>query len=97
MPLQPTQVAKELQERLQGKARGDQLALAMYSTDASIYQITPLCVTMPANTADVVAIMEYAKERNLPITPRGAGSGLAGESIGRGIVMDMTVRDEPDP
>lgn len=63
----------------------------MYSTDASIYQITPLCVTMPTSAADVTTIMRYAKERNLTVTPRGAGSGLAGESIGRGIVMDLSV------
>ena len=84
-------LAQKLQSQLKGTVRVDPLALAMYSTDAGIYQIEPLCVTMPADTADVAAILQFAKNEGLTVIPRGAGSGLAGESVGRGIVMDMSV------
>ena len=52
-----------------------------YSTDASIYQIVPLCVARPGNTADVAAIVKYAADNNIPLAGRGAGSGLAGEAL----------------
>jgi FAD/FMN-containing dehydrogenase/Fe-S oxidoreductase len=64
--------------------------LQIYASDASIYQILPLGIVRPRNTADVVAVVQYAAEHQIPIHARGAGSGLAGESIGTGIVMDFS-------
>src|SRR5690606_35382287 len=47
-------------------------------------------VVRPRTLADVVAVVEYAAENHLPIHPRGAGTGLAGESLGAGIVLDFS-------
>ena len=84
------EIALELTELVRGQVRGDRLARAMYSTDASIYQIEPLCVVMPADEQDVAAVLRYAAGRGVSVTARGAGSGLAGEGIGSGIILDMS-------
>jgi len=61
-----------------------------FSSDASIYQIMPLCVVGPRTTADVVTVVKYAAANNIPVAGRGAGSGLAGEALTSGIVIDLT-------
>ena len=61
-----------------------------FSTDASIYQIMPLCIVQPATAEDVSAVVKYAAQNNIPVTGRGAGSGLAGEALTSGIVVDFT-------
>ena len=75
---------------LEGEIRCDDVFLQVYSSDASIYEIKPLAVIRPQNTADVVACVEYASENNLPIHARGAGTGLAGDSLGPGLVIDFS-------
>ena len=55
----------------------------------SMYQILPMCVVAPKDANDVAAVVKYAKEHNIPIVARGAGSGLAGEALSSGIVFDM--------
>ncbi len=72
------------------RRRCDDVFLQLFATDASIYEIKPLAVVRPHMLADVVATVQYAAENNLPIFPRGAGTGLAGESLGRGIVIDFS-------
>gem|GEM_PF-4115068 len=64
--------------------------LHIYASDASIYQILPLGIVRPRNTADVVACVQYAAEHQIPIHARGAGSSLAGESLGPGLVFDFS-------
>ncbi len=68
----------------------DPIHTVAYSTDAGIYQIIPQCVVCPANAEDVAVIVKFAKSQNIPIAPRGAASGLAGESLCAGIVLDMS-------
>lgn len=69
---------------------GDPLTRALYATDASIYQVRPTCVVLPRSTDDVVAAVRYAAETGTPIVGRGGGSGLAGESLTTGIVLDFS-------
>jgi len=80
--------------QLQGTVRGDVFTdiihRVAFSTDASIYRIVPVCVAAPRDVQDVAAAVQYAGERGLSIVARGAGSGLAGESLCSGIVLDMT-------
>lgn len=64
--------------------------LQIYASDASIYQIQPLGIVRPRNKADVIACVQYAAEHQIPIHARGAGSGLAGESLGPGLIMDFS-------
>src|SRR3990170_3131059 len=83
-------IEEDLRGLLRGEVRCDDLYTQLYSTDASVYEIRPLGVVRPRSVQDVVATVQYAAENNIPIYPRGAGSGLAGESLGRGIVVDFS-------
>jgi len=83
-------IQADLRGLVKGDVRCDDVFLHLYSTDASIYEIRPQAVVRPRTLADVVAAVEYAAENQLPIHPRGAGTGLAGESLGRGIVLDFS-------
>ena len=62
----------------------------MYASDASIYEVRPSAVVRPSGTADVVACVQYAGENGISIHARGSGTGLAGDSLGRGIVLDFS-------
>src|SRR5262249_2834922 len=75
---------------LAGDVRCDDVFLQLYATDASIYQIKPLGVVRPRTTEDIAACLRYCSENQLPVHPRGAGTGLAGESLGAGIVLDCS-------
>jgi FAD/FMN-containing dehydrogenase/Fe-S oxidoreductase len=85
---------KRIEEDLRGLIAGDVLCddvnVQLYATDASIYEMVPLGVARPSNEADVVALVQYARDSGLPIHARGAGSGLAGESVGRGLIVDFS-------
>src|SRR3990172_909722 len=82
-------IEEDLRGLLRGEVRCDDLYTQLYSTDASVYEIRPLGVVRPRSVQDVVATVQYAAENQLSVLARGAGSGLAGESLGRGIVIDF--------
>jgi len=84
------QISDELSRLIKGDSFADIFTRVIYSTDASIYQIIPQCVVMPKNADDICAAVKYANENNIPIVARGAGSGLAGEALSSGIVLDTT-------
>lgn len=63
----------------------------IFSTDASIYQIVPKAVAFPKDDEDLRKIMKYAFENNIPITPRGGGTSLAGATVGSGIIIDFSM------
>jgi len=63
--------------------------LAEYSRDASPYRRTPLAVVRPRNRDEVVTLMRHAAAEGLPLIPRGAGTSLAGQCVGDGIVVDL--------
>jgi len=84
------ELAEELRAALAGEVLADPLNRAFYSTDASVHQVRPLLAVVPAGAEDVTATVRIAARRGVPIAPRGAGSGLAGESLTRGIVLDFT-------
>ncbi len=83
-------IAADLARVARGDVFADMLHRAAYSADASIYRIVPVCVVAPKDSADVAAVIGYAREKGVPIAARGAGSGVAGESLCSGIVLDMT-------
>ncbi len=80
----------ELSRAVKGEVFTDILHRAAYSSDASIYQIVPTCVVCPRDTQDIAAVVKYAKARQIPVAARGAGSGVAGESLTSGILLDVT-------
>ncbi len=63
---------------------------APYALDASLYEIDPLGVIVPKTHEDLVAAVKYAHDQGIPLHARGAGTGLAGESLGRGLVIDFS-------
>jgi len=85
----PEHIASELSRIISGDVFTDILHRAAYSTDASIYRIVPQCVVMPRDAGDIAAVIRYARAKEIPVVARGAGSGLAGESLSGGIVFDM--------
>src|SRR5213593_307982 len=68
----------------------DNLTSQLYATDASIYQIEPVGVAFPRNARQASAIIEAAAQTGIPVTPRGAGTGLVGGAIGDGVVIDFS-------
>jgi len=84
------QIAQDLAGLVKGEVQVDIFSRIAFSTDASIYQIIPQCVVAPMDTADVVAVVKYAHRKGIAVVGRGAGSGVAGESLTDGIVLDMT-------
>ena len=88
------QERERIQEDLRGmvdcEVRCDDVFVQMYASDASIYQIRPLGVVRPRGVKDVVKVVQYAAEHEIPIHARGAGTGLSGESIGAGLVLDFS-------
>jgi len=83
-------VAADLGKVVRGDVFSDILHRAAYSSDASIYQIVPICIVAPRDSGDIVAVVKYAVSQGIPVVARGAGSGVAGESLCSGIVFDMT-------
>lgn len=61
---------------------------AIYSRAACIYRKTPEAVAFPGTMDEMIAVVRHALETGMPVTPRGGGSGLAGQSLGGGIVID---------
>src|SRR3954467_13005471 len=76
--------------RFTGEVRFDRLSRALYSTDASVYQIVPLGVLLPRTEADVVAALEVCRTFRVPLTARGGGTSQAGQPIGPGLVLDCS-------
>jgi FAD/FMN-containing dehydrogenase/Fe-S oxidoreductase len=81
---------QDLQKRIAGEVRFDPFSRTLYSTDASIYQIEPIGVVLPRHADDVVATVEVARQHGVPVLPRGGGTGLAGQTIGKAIIIDMS-------
>jgi FAD/FMN-containing dehydrogenase/Fe-S oxidoreductase len=83
-------LAKHLRANTQGEIRFDSTSRRLYSTDASIYQIEPLGVVIPRTTSDLITTVQIVAEMRIPITARGGGTSLSGQSIGPGIIVDCS-------
>ncbi len=68
----------------------DPASLARYSTDASIYQMTPDAVVIPRSTEDVQAVMSIARDEGSSVLPRGGGTSQCGQTVNQGVVLDNT-------
>jgi FAD/FMN-containing dehydrogenase len=80
----------ELGKRTGGDIRTDRYSRALYSTDASIYQVTPYAVVLPKNSEELHAAVELAAKHRVPILPRAGGSSLAGQTVNKAVVIDCT-------
>ncbi|MFS3129826.1 FAD-binding and (Fe-S)-binding domain-containing protein [Nocardioides sp. Bht2] len=70
--------------------RDDAASRAAYTSDASLYRVPPRLIAFPRNAEQVAAAIEVAREHRVPLTPRGAGTSVAGNAIGPGIVLDVS-------
>jgi FAD/FMN-containing dehydrogenase/Fe-S oxidoreductase len=68
----------------------DDLTRRLYATDASLYQLEPAAVAFPRSAQQASSIITAAADANVPVTPRGAGSGLSGGAIGDGLIVDFS-------
>lgn len=83
-------VADELRRIAKGEVFDDEWSREIYSVDASHYSLLPLAVVNPMDKYDIQKICQYSFTNNLPITARGAGTGLLGQSLSNGVVIDFT-------
>ncbi|MFF5225453.1 FAD-binding and (Fe-S)-binding domain-containing protein [Dactylosporangium sp. NPDC000521] len=72
------------------EVRADAGTRGMYASDASLYRIPPLAVVRPRHVDEVAAALAVARETGVPVTSRGAGTSVAGNAVGRGIVLDFS-------
>ena len=82
--------AKSLRADFAGDIRADPYTLHLYSSDASMYAIEPLAVAYPKSADDVAAAVARACEHGVPVIARGAGTSLAGQTVGRGLILDFS-------
>ncbi len=75
---------------MRGETRFDEYSRHLYSTDASLYSIEPIGVAFPRDADDVAAAVDVTGRFDVPILPRGAGTSLAGQTVGRAVVLDMS-------
>ena len=62
----------------------------IYATDASVYRELPLAVTTPKNNSDLKKLIHFANKYQVSLIPRGAGTSLAGQVVGNGIIVDVS-------
>jgi len=79
-----------LSRALEGELLNDRLSRLLYATDASPHQKVPLAVARPRHLDDCVMLMTFAARERLPLIPRAAGTSLAGQCVGDGLVIDFT-------
>ena len=80
----------DLEARLAGEVRFDAVSRALYSTDASVYQIEPLGVAIVRSREDVLAALGCARAHGCSVTARGGGTSQAGQAIGAGLQIDTS-------
>ncbi|MGB2868185.1 MAG: FAD-binding oxidoreductase [Bacteroidota bacterium] len=85
-----TTIEHDLRSVLEGECSFDELTRLEYSTAACWYKIKPVGVVFPGNPEDVQKTARYCFQNGIPLIARGAGTGLAGQAVGMGIVVDFT-------
>ena len=86
----PLTIADDLRNTFRGRLAFDAVRRGLYATDASPFEVAPLGVAFPEDAEDLAVLVKYCHEHALPVVPRGAGTGVAGESLGPGIVVDLS-------
>ncbi len=81
---------KELEGKLLRDLHLDDLTKIIYATDASVYRKIPFGVVFPKNTNDIQEIIRFASKHSLNLIPRTAGTSLAGQCVGEGLIVDVS-------
>jgi FAD/FMN-containing dehydrogenase len=81
---------RELAKTLSGTLHTDHKTRILYATDASAYAELPLAVVIPESTADLKKLIAFATREKVSLIPRTAGTSLAGQVVGAGMVVDVS-------
>jgi FAD/FMN-containing dehydrogenase/Fe-S oxidoreductase len=81
---------ERLKDNFQGEIQLDTLYQSIYATDASVYRQKPVGVAFPKNSEDIKELILFASENNISLIPRTAGTSLAGQCVGEGLVVDVS-------
>ncbi|MDX1762197.1 MAG: FAD-linked oxidase C-terminal domain-containing protein, partial [Christiangramia sp.] len=81
---------QQLSQEIDGQLYYDELWRSIYATDASVYRELPLAVCYPKNEQDLRRLINFARKNNTSLIPRTAGTSLAGQCVGDGIVVDVS-------
>ncbi len=79
-----------LSNSLSGAVLFDNLHKTIYATDASVYRKIPLAIAFPKDEKDIKILIEFASKNNITLIPRTAGTSLAGQCVGDGIIVDVS-------
>ena len=79
-----------LSSKLEGELKFDSLTKSLYATDASVYRRIPTAVAFPKSKSDIKELIKFSKENHIGLIPRTAGTSLAGQCVGEGIVVDVS-------
>ena len=80
----------QLASKLEGELHFDAMMKSLYATDASVYRELPVAVAVPKHTKDIQELISFAGTNKLSLIPRAAGTSLAGQCVGNGIVVDIS-------
>ncbi|HVF97990.1 MAG TPA: FAD-binding oxidoreductase, partial [Flavisolibacter sp.] len=89
----PPEIAVKLAQlapQLEGEFYFDDTMRRLYATDASAYREMPLAVALPKSVADIKKLILFARSHKTSLLPRTAGTSLAGQVVGKGIVVDVS-------
>ncbi len=81
---------QQLSQELEGDLYLDSTIRTLYATDASAYREMPLAVAIPRSKEDILALIHFAKKHKTSLIPRTAGTSLAGQVVGKGIIVDVS-------
>src|SRR5215471_13676120 len=84
------ELLKQLEKSLEGELYLHTTMRTLYATDASAYREMPLAVAIPANESDIKKLISFANQHHTSLIPRTAGTSLAGQVVGNGIVVDVS-------
>lgn len=85
-----SELGSVLKDGFEGEVRLDDISRMLYSTDASIYEMKPLGVVLPRTVQDIIQVVKAASDFGISLVPRGAGTSLAGQSVGRSLHLDFS-------
>jgi FAD/FMN-containing dehydrogenase/Fe-S oxidoreductase len=86
------QLARDLVNQVEGEVRFGHHDRMLYATDASLYQVEPIGVVIPASTQDALRLVTWATKHSVALLPRGGGTSLAGQCTNHAVIADFTPR-----
>src|SRR5947207_13634306 len=90
MPEKRSMQLQQLARELEGELSFDKTMRTLYATDASAYREMPLAVAIPRSVADIKTLISFARTHHTSLIPRTAGTSLAGQVVGNGIIVDVS-------